>query len=234
MRPIFITGIGTSVGKTLVAAILTEALKADYWKPVQAGFDQGTDSEWISGAICNSSSKIHPELYKLKLAVSPHIAAEKEGKRIDLGRIKDQMQEILNCRGGIEQDLWTNQENESGFERWLVIEGAGGLLAPLNEKEFVLELIQNLQCPVILVSRNYLGSINHSLMTARVCQYFGLSVCGWVFNDQYLDYEDEICKWTHLPKIASIPHRDNPGKDFILEQATRLDATIRDWLHPLP
>ena len=230
MKPIFISGIGTGVGKSLVAAILTEALHADYWKPVQAGFDQGTDSEWVSKRIANNSSKVHRESYKLEMAASPHIAAEGEGIRIDLSRIKNQMQKILHQDEGMNKADQHEPQKSSEFEKWLVIEGAGGLLAPLNDKEFVLDLIQALQCPVILVSRNYLGSINHSLMTARVCQYFGLSVLGWIFNDQYLNYEDEICRWTNLPKLASIPHRDSPGKDFILEQAMSLRQTIRQWI----
>jgi len=75
MQPIFVTGIGTGIGKTLVAAILVEALKADYWKPVQAGFEFGTDAEWIFGMISNPTSTIHPEIYRFRMAASPHIAA---------------------------------------------------------------------------------------------------------------------------------------------------------------
>ncbi|HXO74918.1 MAG TPA: AAA family ATPase, partial [Puia sp.] len=88
MRPIFITGIGTGIGKTLISAIVTEALAAHYWKPVQAGFADGTDSEWVGerisalaaqGAGAGVSSRVAPELYKLKLPASPHIAAREEG-----------------------------------------------------------------------------------------------------------------------------------------------------------
>ena len=82
MKPIFITGTGTDVGKTLVAAIVTEALQADYWKPVQAGFSEGTDSLRIEQLITNNKTIIHPELYKLKMAASPHLAAEAENIQI--------------------------------------------------------------------------------------------------------------------------------------------------------
>src|SRR5581483_8557036 len=85
------------------------------------------------------------------------------------------------------------------INRTLLIEGAGGLLVPLNETEFVADLIKALQAKVILVSRNYLGSINHSLLTARVCKEMQLPVIGWVFNDQYLDYEEEIVQWSNFP-----------------------------------
>ncbi len=89
MRPFFITGIGTDVGKTLVAAILTEALGGEYWKPVQAGYAEGTDSEWIKGVISNPAGRVHPERYKLALAASPHIAAREEGLAIDLGESEE-------------------------------------------------------------------------------------------------------------------------------------------------
>ena len=82
-KPIFITGIGTSIGKTMVSAIITEALQADYWKPIQAGYEEGTDSEWIRKVLDNNESQVHSETYKLKLAASPHIAAREEGVRID-------------------------------------------------------------------------------------------------------------------------------------------------------
>ena len=86
-EPIFITGIGTGVGKTLVAAIAAEALEADYWKPIQAGFDEGTDSEWVQAHISNTKSSIHPEVYKLKKPASPHVAAREEGLTISVEKI---------------------------------------------------------------------------------------------------------------------------------------------------
>src|SRR5215208_2792121 len=111
MRPYFITGIGTDVGKTLIAAIMAESLEADYWKPVQAGYENGTDSQWIKKMITNGKSAIHKETYKLRLAASPHIAAEEEGIEISLDKIAEEMPVTNNT---------------------LLIEGAGGLLAPLN------------------------------------------------------------------------------------------------------
>ena len=94
-------------------------------------------------------------------------------------------------------------------------------MVPLNEKEFVLDLIKKLNAKVILVSRNYLGSINHSLLTAQVCKANNIEVLGWVFNDQYLDYEEEISKWSGYPVIGSIPFTNNVNKAFINEQAYR-------------
>jgi dethiobiotin synthetase len=205
---IFVTGIGTDIGKTLVSAVITEALRADYWKPVQAGFDEGTDSEWVKAMLSNPKSVVHPEAYKLRLPASPHIAAREEGKRISLEKIG--------------KDLTRIAKNNSR----LVVEGAGGLMVPLNEKEFVPDLIAGLNAKVILVSQNYLGSINHSLLTAQVCKQKGLDVLGWVFNHHststILDYENEIVQWTGFAKLGSIPKLETINKHIVTDIAAKL------------
>ncbi|MEP7278335.1 MAG: AAA family ATPase, partial [Bacteroidota bacterium] len=93
--------------------------------------------------------------------------------------------------------------------------------------EFVADLIKHLQARVILVSRNYLGSINHSLLTAEVCRYYKLDVLGWIFNDQYLAYEEEIVNWSGFPKIGAIPFSSEPDKKFIKEQAQVLAVALK-------
>jgi dethiobiotin synthetase len=226
MIPIVITGIGTGIGKTLVSAIITEALQADYWKPVQAGYENGTDSTRIRNAITNTQSTIHPEAYVFGLAASPHIAAREEGIRIEMGRIKKKMDDLVFPPSG--KDAVTAP---AGF---LVIEGAGGLMAPLNEDEFAADLFKLLGARVILVSRNYLGSINHSLLTAIACRHYGLDVIGWIFNDQYLHYEQEIVGWTGIPLVASIPFCDDPGRLFVRSQATALRPVLSALLAGCP
>jgi dethiobiotin synthetase len=211
-QPIFITGIGTEVGKTVVSAVLTEALHADYWKPIQAGFSDGTDALTVEESITNTDTIIHGEAYKLSLPASPHIAARLERTRIDLDLVLERFSQLGSA------------------QRRLIIEGAGGLLVPLNENEFVIDLIQKLNARVILVSRNYLGSINHSLLTAAVCREKNIDVAGWIFNDQYMDYEDEIVRWTALPKIFSIPYTENVTKAFILEQAGKIKGSLQKFL----
>ena len=100
-------------------------------------------------------------------------------------------------------------------------------LVPLNEQEFVLDLALRLKAPVILVSRNYLGSINHSLLTAQVCRAKGLPVAGWIFNDQYGHYEEEIVQWSGIPAIASIPYSERaPDGEFIRDQAARIRPAL--------
>ena len=210
MRPIiFITGIGTGVGKTIISAIVTEALRADYCKPVQAGIEDMTDTALVQSLITNSHSNIHPEAYRLKLAASPHIAAREEGVKI---RVADLVEYI----SGLPQN--TN--------RPLIVEGAGGLLVPINENETILDLIIALNASVIIVSRNYLGSINHSLLTAKVLQQKNVHITGWIFNDQFMDYENEISAWTNIPKLGSVPLAIAADKDFVFEQAGILRSTL--------
>ncbi len=207
MRPIFITGIGTGIGKTIIAAIITEALHGNYWKPIQAGFLEDTDNLTVKKLLSNNESIVFDEVYKLELAASPHIAAREENIEIDLEKINDRFNQISS-------------------EKLLIIEGAGGILVPLNKHEFVINLIKKLNAKVILVSRNYLGSINHSLLTAEVCKAKNIDILGWIFNDQYLNYEDEIVNWSGFQKIGSIPLTNNIDKDFIERQAQRIKEKL--------
>jgi len=247
MVPIFITGIGTDIGKTVVAAIVTRALEANYWKPVQAGFDQGTDSQWVAERIANPNPhggmhpRTYPETYKLALPASPHIAARKEGLNIDLDRIVEDLHHFTRQGSSSLSQTSpstnptppsTHHSTPPPSSQFLIIEGAGGLFVPLNEKEFVIDLIKKIGGPVILVSRNYLGSINHSLMTAALCKTHQIPVAGWIFNDQYLHYEDEIVQWTGLPSIGSIPHYPNPDAEFIAGQAEKIRASMLRHLQP--
>lgn len=209
---IFITGIGTGIGKTIVASIVTEALQANYWKPIQAGLDEGTDTAFVASLVSNTTTKFLPESYKLKKAASPHIAAKEEGIAIDLDNIGNHFERFI---------LQNKQQQTTN-----IIEGAGGILVPLNDSEFVVDLIKKIQAKVILVSRNYLGSINHSLLTAAFCKQHNIDVLGWIFNDQYLDYEDEIVKLSGYPKLISIPYAKDINKQFVKEQAALLNQRI--------
>jgi dethiobiotin synthetase len=211
MRPIFISGIGTGIGKTLVASVVAEALYADYWKPVQAGMEPETDSLRVKAMIGNSESVIHPETYIFSLPASPHISARKEHTKILLSRLVEDYDRMDKNRP-------------------LVIEGAGGLMVPLNEKEFVIDLVKLLDARLVLVSRNYLGSINHSLMTANICRSRGVDVAGWIFNDQYLDYAEEIAGWSGFPIIFSLPALEQISKHTIAELGKQFRASCRKVL----
>ena len=213
MQPVFITGIGTGIGKTVVSAIVTEALEANYWKPVQAGFDEGTDALTVKQLVSDTSTIIYDEVYKLKLPSSPHIAAREEEITIDLETIYQRFLQLTTHNPQL-----------------TIIEGAGGLLVPLNEKEFMVDLIKKINAKVILVSRNYLGSINHSLLTASVCKMNNLDVAGWIFNDQYMHYEDEIVEWSGYPKIASLPLANKIDNQFVKQQADKIQERLFKFL----
>ena len=209
MRPIFITGTGTDVGKTLVAAIVAEALQADYWKPVQAGYENGTDSLWVQEMLSNKKSVIHPELYKLKMPASPHIAAAAEQKEIKIKKIVAHLPKTKNK---------------------LIIEGAGGLMVPLNNKELIIDLIKKLKAKVIIVSKNELGSINHSLLTAAVLKKEKINVAGWIFTEEYQNYEREIGEWSGYPVIASIKHLPDISKETINAEAIKMFPLLKKFL----
>lgn len=210
-RPILITGIGTDIGKTLVAAIVTEALQADYWKPVQAGFENGTDAQTVGSLISNSATVIHKEAYCFAMPASPHIAAAQEGIEIDVQKLAAQCHNMITALG----------------QKPLVIEGAGGLLVPLNSKETVADLAKAIDARIILVSRNYLGSINHSRLTAAYCKTVGLDVAGWIFNDQYLNYEAEIVEWSRYPSLGSIAYIDQKDSETVRYYADQLRPSLQ-------
>lgn len=205
---IFVSGTGTGIGKTFISAILAEALEADYWKPVQAGYATTTDSAWIRKVLSNKKSVVHPETYLLKLAASPHIGARQENIHISLQKIVDSLPQ---------------------GDKDLIIEGAGGLMVPLNEHEFVTDLIRMLNVPIVLVSRNTLGSINFSMLSALVCKQKNIHVLGWIFNDNYLDYENDIVNWTGFPSLASVPFAPHVDSDFIAEQARVIRTKMKKW-----
>jgi len=209
LKPIFITGTGTDVGKTLVAAIITEALEAEYWKPVQAGFSDGTDSLFIREMISNSKSTIHPELYKLEMPASPHLAAAAENKEI---KIKDIIAHLPKTKNR------------------LIIEGAGGLMVPLNKKKLILNLILQLKARVIIVSKNELGSINHSLLTAAVLKNNKADVAGWIFTENYKNYEAEIAGWSGYPIIGSVRHLPVVSKKTVKEEALKIRPFLKSIL----
>ncbi len=205
METIFITGIGTGIGKTLISAIVAEALDADYWKPIQAGTEGNTDSQSVKNWLTNGNKRVHQELYLLAQPASPHIAARSQNLQISIQKI---------CEA-----VPRNNRN-------LIIEGAGGLMVPLNDNEFVADLITALKCRVIMVSRNYLGSINHSILTATVARQKKFDVLGWMFNDQYLDYENEIVKWSQYQKLGSVPFSASLTAAFVAEQANNLKEQL--------
>ena len=165
---LFITGISTDVGKTIASAIIVEALQADYWKPIQAGDLEHSDTHKVQALVSNTQSQFHPNSYALQTPASPHLAAAKDGITIDLKQIKEPQT--------------TNH---------LVIEGAGGILVPLNDTESVVDIIQP-DYKVIVVSRHYLGSINHTLLTVEALQNRKIQVAGIIFSGEENTSSEQI------------------------------------------
>ncbi|MBE7688911.1 dethiobiotin synthase [Tenacibaculum finnmarkense] len=196
MKKYFITGISTEVGKTIASAIFTEALKADYWKPIQAGELEDSDSHKIKKFISNKKTIIHPNSYALKTPMSPHAAAEIENITIDLAKIIEPK---------------TDNEN-------LVIEGAGGLFVPLNNTDTILDIIKP-DYKVIVVSRHYLGSINHTLLTVNLLKEKGFDVSIIFSGDEHKTTEQIIKKMTNVPIIGRIDEEPYFDKSVIKEYA---------------
>lgn len=192
----FITGIGTDVGKTVASAIITESLKADYWKPIQAGDLENSDSKKVERLISNEESFFYPEAIKLNTPKSPHAAAHIDGVKISTKKIK-----------------------RPKTSKSLVIEGAGGLFVPLNSKETILDLIKSTD-KVILVSRHYLGSINHTLLTIEGLKNKGISIAGIIFNgDKNETTENVILEMTGVQFIGRIENEPYFDRNVIKEYA---------------
>jgi len=194
MRKIVVTGIGTDVGKTVVSAILTEALEADYWKPVQAGDLENSDAIKVENLITNAKTVIHPDGIQLSKPMSPHAAAKIDAIEIKLADFK------------IPQT-----------ENNLIIEGAGGLMVPLNDKDLIIDLIQALAAEVILVSQNYLGSINHTLLSLESLKVRKLKVLGIIFNgEENRETEKYILNFSGLQCLGRIKQHKIIDKKVVL------------------
>lgn len=201
---LFITGIGTNVGKTVVSAILTEALQADYWKPIQSGTIEGKDSETVTSLISNSKTVIHPETYLLKQPLSPHFAAKLDGVTIEM----EKLQLPTTCNH-------------------LIIEGAGGLLVPINKNEYVIDVAKKIDCEIVLVISSYLGCINHTLLSIEYLKRNNFKIYALVFNGEFdLEVKQSILDYTLNPIIIDIPTLNTLSKQLISEISMKVKNQI--------
>lgn len=213
-KRLFVTGIGTGIGKTVVSAVLTEALAADYWKPVQAGNLEASDTMLVRSLVRNSLSVIHPEKYRLQTACSPHLAARLDGLTLDPER--------LNLP-------------RPDRERILIIEGAGGLLVPLREDFLVADLIKQFDASVVLVSQSYLGSINHTLLSLEALRARSLKLAGIIFNgESNAESEAIILSYSGAPLLGRIPLLSMLSADTVSSAAAAADfnGPLRAGLAP--
>ncbi len=205
MGKFFVTGIGTDVGKTIVSAILVETLQADYWKPIQAGDLENSDTLKVKNLITNTRSKFHQNSYALQTPMSPHAAAAIDDIHIDVEKI-----------------IAPKTNNH------LVIEGAGGLLVPLNDKNTIADIIQK-EYKIILVSRHYLGSINHTLLSAFYLKQQGFEVAGIVFSgNENKSTEEIIAKQTKLKTLGRIEEEQYFDQQTITKYANLWRSTFEN------
>ncbi|NVK66620.1 MAG: dethiobiotin synthase [Flavobacteriales bacterium] len=198
-----ITGIGTDVGKTVVSAIVAEALQATYWKPVQAGDLDNSDSIKVEKLTQNVT--VLPEAFRLNEPMSPHAAAALDGVEI--------LPENLNL---------------PSVNGNLIVEGAGGLLVPINSEGFLYaDAFAQWELPVIVVSRHYLGSINHTLMTIEVLKNRGIEIEGIIFvGNAHRTTEEVIMNNAGVRFIGRIPVVETVDQEFILRQAESIKYVL--------
>lgn len=194
-----VTGIGTDVGKTVVSAIIAQALEADYWKPIQSGELGNSDSHKID-RLTNDNVHILSERYRLTEPLSPHASAAIDGVHLQLS------------------ELTLPETNRN-----LLVEGAGGLMVPINDTDLLIDAFKQWNLPVIIVSRHYVGSINHTILTIEALQNRGIAIKGLVFvGDENKATESFILNHTKVPFLMRVPLVADVTTDFVQQQASIL------------
>ena len=203
-KSFFVAGIDTDIGKTVVSAILVEALNADYWKPIQSGDLHHTDTDKVKELV-SGNFIFHPETYRLNHPLSPHISAKLDSLSISLASFQ----------------LPRTNNN-------LIVEGAGGLLVPINENgDYLSDVILKLGMEILLVSKNYLGSINHTLLSIEYLKSKSISIKGIVMVGEKNDSSESIiAKNTGVKILYHVPVVDSVTREFIKEQAELLRTAL--------
>jgi dethiobiotin synthetase len=179
----FVTGTDTGIGKTLLSSLLVAALNRKYWKPIQSGACEGTDRETVMKWAGVAADRTFPESYIFEFPVSPHFAAEREGKSVELSRIR-----------------------RPASSDALIIEGAGGLLVPLNDEALMLDLIRELRAPVVVAARTTLGTINHTLLTVMAIRHAKVDLHGVVMiGKDHPENRRAIERYGNVPIVGWIP-----------------------------
>jgi len=203
LQGFFVTGSDTDVGKTIVSAWLVARLGACYWKPVQAGTDPETDSDIVRRLSGADPDRILPEAYVLPEPLAPHEAARRAGTAIDMAKLVP-----------------------PPCDPPLVVEGAGGLLVPLDEKSFMIDLAHELELPLILVVRSTLGTINHTLLSVEAIRRRGLPLAGVVINGPETPHNRAaIERYGKVEVIAEIPWLDQLTPAALAAIEPELDLT---------
>jgi len=192
LRGLFITGTDTDVGKTTVAAALLHRYRElhvlKYWKPIQTGIEIDDDTETVSELGDCFEEEVHRAGIRLQRPVAPYLAAELSGTRVTIA------------------DVMTRVENEPESICW-VVEGAGGILVPINDSESMIDLIVTLGMPVLIAARSSLGTINHTLLTIESLRYRKLDIAGVVMvGRKNAANRDAIEKFASMNVVEEMPH----------------------------
>jgi dethiobiotin synthetase len=195
---LFITGTDTGVGKTVVSALLCAALDAYYWKPIQTGTREGTDRKTVMHLAQLPLTRIIPETYQFAPPVSPHLAARRAGVRIELRKIR--MPRIVA------------REN-------LIVEGAGGALVPINERQLMTDLMRQLKLPVLLVARTALGTINHTLLSLAALRGARVSLRGVVMvGKPNRENQKAIERYGDIQVVGTVPWLKKIDRDQLIKR----------------
>ena len=193
-QDLFITGTDTGVGKTLLSALLVAALQRKYWKPIQTGACEGTDQQAVMKWADVPEDRTCPEAYIFNPPLSPHLAAEEKGIEIDFERIR-----------------------RPSSSSPLIIEGAGGLLVPINSKQLMLDLTIHLNVPIVIASRTTLGTINHTLLTLAAARNARVDIRGVVMiGHENSENRRSIERYGSAPVIGSIPWLDHIDRSTLV------------------
>lgn len=208
MHKIMVAGIGTDVGKTIVSAILTILLKGDYWKPIQCGGEEHSDSRIVHNWLDPSQHTIHSPAYVLKAPLSPHAAASLENISISIAQIP-----------------------LPRTSRVLIIEGVGGILVPLTTKYLSIDLFKSWDCQWVIVSKHYLGSINHTLLTTEVLKQHQIPILGLIFNGHpNASSEAAILEMSRLPMLGRLLPECEIDPNTLKRYAAQWEATFSNYL----
>jgi len=193
-RDLFVTGTDTGVGKTVLSALLVASLNRRYWKPIQTGASEGTDRAAVVNWAGVTIEHTHPEAFLFDPPVSPHLAAEQQGKRIDLDAIR-----------------------RPADSHPIVIEGAGGVLVPINEDALMIDLIRRLQAAVVIAARSTLGTINHTLLTVEAARNANLPLIGVVMvGRENVDNRKAIERYGQVPVVGAIPWLESINRSSLI------------------
>lgn len=208
MKSFIITGTDTEIGKTLVSALLVKALNASYWKPTQSGLEDETDTEFVKRVSGCSDDRIIPEAFRLTQPLSPHISSVKDGIQIEL-------------------DDFNLPEFQT---ETLIIEGAGGVLVPLNWKTLQIDLFKKLNVPVVVIARTKLGTINHTLLTLEALRNREIPIHGVILNGNFnLENRNSIEKIGKVKILGWVPPLQQISAE-ILQSVFDQHFDKNDWI----